>query len=79
MLLNFGHINSFLTLTRPRTVVFYCISKKKRLIDRIIKKTKKENEAEFKRWCNRDKTDKMTEKIENNWKINLVFLENDFC
>ena len=45
----------------------------------MIKKLKKENEYEFNYWCNRDKIDKMTEKIENNWKVNLVFLESDFC
>ena len=37
---------------------------------------KKENEAEFIRWCNRDKIDKMTEQIFN-WKINLFFLESN--
>ena len=44
-----------------------------------MKKIKKENEDEFNRWCNREKFDKMTEKIENNCKINLVSLERDYC
>ena len=44
-----------------------------------MKKIKKENKYEFNYWCNGDKIDKMTEKIENNWKVNLVFLEGDFC
>ena len=44
-----------------------------------MKKIKKENEYEFNYWCNRDKIDKMTEKIENNGKVNLVFLESNFC
>ena len=65
-------------LKRSRVVSFSYLEKK-RLIDRIIKKIKKENEYEFNYWCNRDKIDKMTEKIENNWKVNLVFLESNFC
>ena len=32
---------------------FLSYLKKKRLINRIIKKIKKENEAKFKRWCNK--------------------------
>ena len=74
-----GLINSFWILKRSRTVGFFLITKKKRLINRIIQKIKKENEYEINYWCNRDKIDKMTEKIENNWKVNLVFLESDFC
>ena len=58
---------------------FFSYLKKKGLIDRLIKKIKQGSEVEFKRWCNRDKIHKMTEKIENNWKVNLVFLESDFC
>ena len=57
---------------------FFSYLKKKRLINRIIQKIKKENEYEFNYWFNEDKMDKMTEKIENNWKVNLVFLESDF-
>ena len=53
--------------------------KKKRLIDRLIKKIKKENKAEFTCWCNRGRINKMTEKIDNNWKVNLVILESDIC
>ena len=79
MPLRVGSINSFLTLKRSRTVGFFSYLKKKRLIDRLIKKIKQGSEVEFKRWCNRDKIHKMTEKIENNWKVNLVFLESDFC
>ena len=56
--------------------VFF-MSKKKDINRIIIKKKKSENE--FNRWCNRGKIDKMTEKIQNNWKVNLVFSENDFC
>ena len=65
-------------LKRSRTVALFCILNKG-LIDSIMKKIKKENEDEFNRWCNREKLDKMTEKIENNCKINLVSLERDYC
>ena len=65
------------TLKRSRTVVSQ--KKKKRLIDRLIKKIKKENKAEFTCWCNRGRINKMTEKIDNNWKVNLVILESDIC
>ena len=59
-------------------MVFFLILKK-RVINRLIKTIKKENEDELNYWCNRDKIDKMTEKIENNEKVNLVFLESNFC
>ena len=62
----------------PEQCLFF-LSRKRRLINGIIKKIKKENEYEFNYWCNRDRIDKMTEKIENNWRVNLVFLESDFC
>ena len=50
-------------LKRFKTVDFF-VSQKKRLIERIIEKIKKENEDEFNRWCSRDKIDKMIEKVE---------------
>ena len=65
-------------LKKSRTVVF-SLNSKKRLINTIIKKIKKENEYVFNYWCNRGKINKMTKKIENNWKVNLVFLESDFA
>ena len=55
---------------------FFLYLEKTKLVDRAIKKIKEENEAEFIRWCNRDRIDKMTEQIFN-WKINLVFLESN--
>ena len=58
-----GHINSSVMLKRFKTVGFF-VSQKKRLIERIIEKIKKENEDEFNRWCSRDKIDKMIEKVE---------------
>ena len=66
----FGSINSLLVLKR---------SWKKRLIDRSIKKIKEKKEDEFNRWCDREKIGKMTKKFEKNWKVNLVFLESEFC
>ena len=45
----------------------------------MIKKLKKENEYEFNYWCNRDKIDKMTEKIENNWKVIQFFYKVIFA
>ena len=62
-----------LDVEKIQNSVFFLCLEKKRLIDRIIKKIKKENEHEFNYWCNRDKIDTMTEKNENNWKVNLVF------
>ena len=55
---------------------FFLYLEKTKLVDGAIKKIKEENEAEFIRWCNRDRIDKMTEQIFN-WKINLVFLERN--
>ena len=55
---------------------FFLYLEKTKLVYGAIKKIKEENEAEFIRWCNRDRIDKMTEQIFN-WKINLVFLERN--
>ena len=49
---------------------FLSYLEKKRLINSLIKKIKKENEYEFNYWCNRDKIDKMSKKIENYRKVN---------
>ena len=49
---------------------------KKKNIEGQIKKIEEENEIEYNRWCNRDKIDKMTEQLVN-WKVKLVFLENN--
>ena len=48
----------------------------KKNIEGQIKKIEEENEIEYNRWCNRDKIDKMTEQLVN-WKVKLVFLENN--
>ena len=42
---------------------FHISKKKKRLIDRLIKKIEQGKEAEFKRGCNRDKIHKILKKL----------------
>ena len=44
-------------------VFFISQKKKKRLIDRLIKKIEQGKEAEFKRGCNRDKIHKILKKL----------------
>ena len=59
-----------------KAVIFFSYLEKTKFVDRAIKKIKEENEAEFIRWCDRSRIDKMTEQIFN-WKINLVFIESN--
>ena len=61
-------------IERIQSSHFFPYLKKTELVDRVIKKIKEENEAEFFRWCNGDRIDKMIEQIFN-WKNNLVFSE----